>query len=194
MSKYTVPLKYQNITIQCKECGDTMHFIGQRVSNKKKFCDKCIRKHQSKHHAQWYQRRKEKLKCGSLSLLFCFILGGLCVSWAGSGDCKIGTASWYSVESCKKEGTWQKYGGKMACGEVFDDEDFVCATWDYPFHTVLLITCLDTGKSVRVVAKDRGPSKRLYRRGRIIDLSKRAFAEIADLDKGIIRVKVEKVK
>jgi rare lipoprotein A (peptidoglycan hydrolase) len=34
----------------------------------------------------------------------------------------------------------------------------------------------------------------LKKQGRIIDLSKAAFAKIADLKKGLIRVEIEKVK
>ena len=40
---------------------------------------------------------------------------------------------------------------------------------------------------------DFGPSKRSYDKGRIIDLSRRAFLQIADLKEGIINVTVEEV-
>jgi rare lipoprotein A (peptidoglycan hydrolase) len=41
------------------------------------------------------------------------------------------------------------------------------------------------------IVTDRGPAKRLYRKGRIVDLSVAAFKEIASLKQGIIEVKVE---
>ena len=107
---------------------------------------------------------------------------------------KAETASWYSEVSCKREGTWQKYGGKMANGEVFDDKKMVCASWNFPFETKVKVTNLANGKTVIVVVKDRGPAKKLVRQGRIIDLSKSAFMKIASLRQGVIKVKVEKLQ
>ena len=48
-------------------------------------------------------------------------------------------------------------------------------------------------KYVIVRHNDFGPSKRSYNKGRIIDLSRRAFLQIADLKDGIINVTVEEV-
>lgn len=100
----------------------------------------------------------------------------------------IGEASWYSRESCRREGT----SGITASGERFENENLTCASWDYSFGTLLRITNAKNGKSVIVRVNDRGPAKRLYRQGRIVDLSKAAFREIASLSKGIIKVKVER--
>ena len=47
------------------------------------------------------------------------------------------------------------------------------------------------GKCVVVLHNDFGPSRHLYDRGRIIDLSKTAFSRIADPEEGIIKVTVE---
>lgn len=102
-------------------------------------------------------------------------------------------ASYYSVESCKREGTWQKYGGRMANGERFLDGELVCASWDYPFGTMLKVTSQRTQKSIICKVTDRGPSKRLYRRGRRIDLSRGAFSRIDDLNRGITKVIVEEI-
>ena len=111
----------------------------------------------------------------------CFLL--LAVS------CSAETASWYSVESCKREGTWRKYGGRMANGKIFDDTKLTCASWDYPFGTKLKITNTENGKSVIVEVTDRGPAKSLYRKGRTVDLSKEAFSVIASLNRGIINIR-----
>ncbi len=92
----------------------------------------------------------------------------------------IGTASWY--------GGGEKLNKYTASGEVFDPETLTCAIWDTPFGTYLRVTNLDNGYSVLVKVDDRGPAKRL---GRLIDLSRRAFSEIAPLKEGLIRVKVE---
>ena len=100
------------------------------------------------------------------------------------------TASWYSVESCKREGT----SGIMANGRKLNDEKFTCASWDYPFGTILKITNLRSGKCVLAVVTDRGPSKKLYRKGRILDLSKSAFSQIANLKQGLVPVKIEVIK
>ena len=82
----------------------------------------------------------------------------------------------------------------MANGEIFDDTRITCAAWDYQFGTILKVTNLANGKSVLVEVTDRGPAKRLYKKGRIVDLSKGAFREIASLERGIIEVTVEEIK
>ncbi len=99
------------------------------------------------------------------------------------------TASWYSVESCKREGT----SGIMANGKELNDEAFTCASWDYSLGIYLQITNEANGKSVICVVSDRGPAKALYKRGRTIDLSKAAFRAIADLKQGIIEVQIEEL-
>lgn len=104
-----------------------------------------------------------------------------------------GYASWYSIASCKKEGTWQKYGGKTASGKELKDDEFTAASWDYPFGTRLLVTNLSNSRSVIVEVTDRGPNKKLYKKGRILDLSPRAFSAIANLSQGVIQIKVERI-
>lgn len=100
------------------------------------------------------------------------------------------TASYYTVKSCLKEGT----SGIMANGKELKDDQLTCASWDYSFGTRLRITNLGNKKSVVAVVTDRGPAKRLYRQGRVIDLSKGAFAQIASLKQGIIPIKIEVIK
>ena len=95
---------------------------------------------------------------------------------------KIGYASWYDRKSS---------GEKTASGEILDDNKLTCTSWDYPFNTYLKVTNINNNKSIIVKVNDRGPNKRLYKEGRIIDLSKRAFQSIADLRSGLIKVKIE---
>lgn len=95
-----------------------------------------------------------------------------------------GIASWYS----KKSPGIKKTTANM---EIFDDTELTCAMWNVPFHQQLRVTNLENGKSVIVRVNDRGPHKRFVETGRIIDLSKRAFEEIAALNQGLIAVKVE---
>lgn len=87
-------------------------------------------------------------------------------------------------------------GKDCADGKYHDlDTDLVAASWFYPFGTKLRVVNLETGKSVVVVVVDRGPAKRLVKKGRVIDLSRRAFEILSDsrLDKGILHVKIEKL-
>jgi len=100
-------------------------------------------------------------------------------------------ASWYSVESLKKEGTWKN--GKeqrMANGCLFSDSGLTCANRLYPLGTYLKITNTRNGKSVICKTTDRIGKRFAKTR---IDLSKRAFSEIADLKCGVIPITVEVV-
>lgn len=101
------------------------------------------------------------------------------------------TASWYSIQSLKQEGTYKYSKGVMANGDSFRNEDFTCATWLYPLGTRLRVTNIKTGRYVFVKVTDR-INKRFAKIR--IDLSKRAFREIADLKQGIIKVKIEVIK
>lgn len=118
-----------------------------------------------------------------LIIIFVYFLG----VWVGFVFGDTGTASWYDIESCLREGT----SGICANGQRLDDTKLTCASWDYPFGARLKITNLNNYKSVIVTVTDRGPSKKLYRKGRIIDLSKAAFSSIASLRQGIIPIKAE---
>jgi rare lipoprotein A len=82
----------------------------------------------------------------------------------------------------------------MANGQPLDDGAFTCANWDYPFGQRLKVTNKATGNSVTVVCTDRGPAKRLYHAGRMIDLSKAAFRAIAPLAQGVCQVKVTEIQ
>ena len=62
-----------------------------------------------------------------------------------------------------------------------------CAHKSLPKGTALKVTNLANGRSTSCVVNDRGP----YVEGRILDLSKPAFSEIANLSDGVIRVSIE---
>jgi|DEB0MinimDraft_6_1074348.scaffolds.fasta_scaffold03071_12 rare lipoprotein A len=91
------------------------------------------------------------------------------------------TASWYGKE-CE--------GNYTANMEVFDPWKYTCASWHYPFNTMLKVTNTANGKYIVVRVNDRGPNKRL---NRAIDLSMIAFKQIADLETGLINVRIEKL-
>jgi len=106
----------------------------------------------------------------------------------------IGEASYYTYESCKKEGA---SGIFTASGERFNENDYTAALWNCPFGAIYRVTNLLTGAWVEIRINDRGPSKRLVKKGRIIDLSKKAMQTLCGVDglkQGIIKVKIERIK
>ena len=93
----------------------------------------------------------------------------------------FGIASWYSESD-------PGINLETANGEIFDDSELTCASWDFPFDTFLKVTYLESGRSVICRVNDRGPAKRL---GRLIDLTKNTFRQVAPLRAGLIHVRVE---
>jgi rare lipoprotein A len=82
------------------------------------------------------------------------------------------------------------HGRKTAAGEVFDQRKLTCAHRDLPFGTRLKVTNLENNRSVIVMVNDRGP----WVRGRIIDLSYAAAKKIGMIQKGVVKVKIEKIR
>jgi rare lipoprotein A len=95
----------------------------------------------------------------------------------------VTTSSWYGAE-CE--------GKLMANGKPFNPAAMTCASWDYPLGTRLHVSHFDGRhtQSVWVTVTDRGPAKRLYRKGRRLDLSRAAFERLDSLDKGLIEVSI----
>jgi len=123
-------------------------------------------------------------------IIFLLLLAATSIMGAWGEDM---TASWYSVESCKKEGTWKKWGGKTASGEVFNDKLFTCASWHFPINSFIKVTNKNNKKSIIVRVNDR-LSRRLARAGRVLDLSKASFSRLACLDEGIIPIEIKIIK
>lgn len=90
----------------------------------------------------------------------------------------VGKASWYGPGF---------HGHLTANGETYNQEGFSAAHRSLPFDTELLVTRVDTGKSVVVRVNDRGP----YVDDRILDLSKGAARELGILDVGVTWVRLE---
>ncbi len=74
--------------------------------------------------------------------------------------------------------------GKIKENYNYDEELMVTAHKTLPFGTILEVTNMANGKSVKVKVTDRGP----YGYGRVLDLSKKAFAKLASPSVGIITV------
>lgn len=85
-----------------------------------------------------------------------------------------------------------KFNGKRtSSGQKFSNKNYTAAHRKFPFGTKLKITNEKNGKSVIVEVTDRGP----FSRGREIDLTKKAFMEIADnKNSGSMSVTIEEEK
>ena len=79
---------------------------------------------------------------------------------------------------------------KTASGERFDNNSMTAAHKTLPFGTDVKVTNINNGKSVTVRINDRGP----FVKGRIIDLSRAAFSQIADLNRGVVKVQIRVVQ
>lgn len=79
-------------------------------------------------------------------------------------------------------------GRRTASGRKFDNNKYTAAHRKFPFGTKVKVTNEQNGKSVIVEITDRGP----FIKGREIDLSKRAFMDIAGSRYGgALRVMIE---
>ncbi len=101
-----------------------------------------------------------------------------------AGPAIHGSASWYGEE----------HRGKiMANGHRFDPDKLSAASWCYPLGTKVRVTACGSTNSIEVFITDRGPAPALLRKGRIIDLSRAAFEQLANRDLGVLNVTVQKL-
>ncbi len=77
-------------------------------------------------------------------------------------------------------------GKKTANGEIFNTHKLTAAHKTLPFGTVVKVTNLSNGESVKVRINDRGP----YIKGRVIDLSAKAAEKLDMTSKGVAQVKL----
>jgi rare lipoprotein A len=90
-----------------------------------------------------------------------------------------GLASWY--------GGGDGFDGKpTSSGEIYDASRLTAAHRDLPLQTVVDVTNVDNGKTVRVRINDRGP----FIKGRIIDLSREAARRIDLIGPGVATVRL----
>lgn len=82
-------------------------------------------------------------------------------------------------------------GQETASGEIFDQTEMVAAHRTLPLGTVVRVTNLENGRSVRLRVIDRGPYGRNYRKGTIIDVSKGAARRLRFIRDGLVVVRVE---
>ena len=102
-----------------------------------------------------------------------------------------GLASWYSSKECSKIN--KKKGCPTASGKsIYELERKhirFAASNKYRFGTRLKITNRKNLRHTTVIITDRGPNKRFKKR--IIDLSQRAFSDLATPKNGLIPVQIE---
>ena len=99
-------------------------------------------------------------------------------------------ASWYSIDSLKREGTYKYSKGVMANGHIFSDNNFTCATRLFPLGSTLRVN-MGLSKSYVIVKVTDRIGKRFAKTR--IDLSRAAFQRIANLKEGLINVEVERI-
>jgi rare lipoprotein A len=85
-------------------------------------------------------------------------------------------------------------GQQTASGEIFDRAEMVAAHRTLPLGTVVRVTNLRNGRSVRLRVIDRGPYGRNVRKGAIIDVSEGAARRLRFLRDGLVLVRVEILK
>ena len=98
------------------------------------------------------------------------------------------------IQSMAATASW--YGGKFhgrttASGEKFNKWAMTTASNSHKMGTKLLVTNKANGKSVIVKVNDTGGFKKY---GRTLDLSRGAFAKIADINQGLIKIKIKVIK
>lgn len=91
---------------------------------------------------------------------------------------QTGVASYYGAEF---------HGRRTASGTIYHKNAYTAAHRTLPFGTLVRVTNLDNGRTVVVRITDRGP----HRRGRVIDLSRRAAKEIDMIRSGTARVRID---
>ena len=137
-------------------------------------------------------KKEESVLLGGVLFVVTLALFIIALAILGPVKCfgdEIGTCSWYTYQSTIKEGN----SGICADGSRMDDNALVAASWSYPLGSFVRVTSMDSGKSIIVRIRDRGPAKRLVKKGRIIDLSRHAFSKLVDCKRGLIKVRVEKI-
>jgi rare lipoprotein A len=81
------------------------------------------------------------------------------------------------------------HGRTTASGARYDMHALTCAHPSAPFGARLRVTDLESGRSVVVTVTDRGP----FVRGRIVDLSLAAARRLGMVERGVARVRVERL-
>lgn len=93
---------------------------------------------------------------------------------------QTGIASWYGPGF---------HGKATASGVIYNQHELTAAHQTLPLGTRVLVTNLDSGRSIEVLINDRGP----FAKGRIIDLSYAAAETLGMVGPGTIPVRIDVV-
>lgn len=116
-----------------------------------------------------------------LPILVIILLVISCSSVESKNENFSGKASWYGSEF---------EGSATASGETFSSNKLTAAHRSLPFGSIIEVTNIKNDKKVKVKINDRGP----FTKGRILDLSEEAFSKIANINEGVIDVRVRVLK
>jgi rare lipoprotein A len=131
---------------------------------------------------EWRRRHSVASIAALLAVAIVFFATGRVPAPSAGDNAPVqrGLASWYGS---------QFHGEPTAQGELFNMNALTAAHRSLPLGTRVRVTHLGNGRSVVVRINDRGP----YKRGVIIDLSRRAANQIGMVQQGRARVRVEVV-
>jgi rare lipoprotein A len=96
---------------------------------------------------------------------------------------------------CYDRATWygdSERGKRMANGHLFNPDALTAASWNYPLGTRLKVVY--GNRSVLVEVTDRGGARAFMQIGKVLDLSRAAFARLEKPAVGTIRVKITRVE
>src|SRR5512143_1291487 len=99
------------------------------------------------------------------------------------GFSEEGIASWYGGDDGFE-------GKPTASGEIYDSSLLTAAHRELPLGTIVDVSCVESGRNVRVRINDRGP----FIKGRIIDLSRTAADRLGLVGPGIGRVRLTVIR
>lgn len=94
---------------------------------------------------------------------------------------QVGWASWYGPNF---------HGKQTANGEIFNMNALTAAHTTLPLPSVVQVTNLENGRTIRLKVNDRGP----FAKNRILDVSRRAAQLLGFEKKGVARVRVQLVR
>ena len=126
------------------------------------------------------------IRNGLICLALFGLLGG-CASQRGD-DWSVAPQGYHAEGQASYYGA-RHHGKQTASGERFDQHALTAAHRSLPFGSRVLVTNLHNGKSVVVRINDRGP----FVRGRIIDVSRQAAAQLDMLRDGVVPVRVQQL-
>lgn len=118
----------------------------------------------------------------TLWLLNCSLLPAVAKSHPDAGKSRltrvqVGLASWYGAQ-------WK--GRETASGEIFEPERLTAASPTLPLGSIIQVTNLRNGKTVRLRVNDRGP----WHSDRILDVSRAAARLLGFIEHGVTRVRI----